>query len=113
METFFTNHEMLCPCCSQSTMDGVFMEMLNKARGIAGIPFRISSGFRCYEHNKEIGSTSTNHVNGKAADISCMFGEARLKIIKGLLDAGFKRLGIGKRFIHCDTNGVVNSIWLY
>ena len=113
MKEYFTVSEMQCPCCKVSSMTNAFMEMLNAAREYADIPFRITSGYRCPDHNQKIGSTSTNHVNGRAADIACLSGEGRLIVVHALLQAGFRRLGIGKRFIHCDTNGVINSIWLY
>ena len=90
-----------------------FMQMLNIARGISETPYIIMSGYRCPKHDSEVGGKG-NHSQGTASDIKCESGEARLKIIRGLLLAGFKRIGVGKDFIHADTSpGRPPSIWLY
>jgi hypothetical protein len=94
-------------------MNPKFMEMIEEAREIAGVPFVINSGYRCPEHNKAVGSTSTNHTSGKAADIQATDGPTRGKILKGLYSAGFKRIGIAKDFIHADITDSVESAWLY
>jgi hypothetical protein len=60
-----------------------------------------------------VGSTSGNHTSGKAVDIACVYGTNRLKIIMGLIRAGFRRIGIRKDFIHADTMDEIESIWLY
>jgi uncharacterized protein YcbK (DUF882 family) len=87
--------------------------MLDRARGIAGVPFEIVSGYRCLHHNADVGSTSTNHTSGKAADIRCTDGQTRVKIVGALLEVGFNRLGIGPTFIHADINQGPQAIWLY
>jgi uncharacterized protein YcbK (DUF882 family) len=94
-------------------MNPDFLNLLDNAREESTISFTITSGYRCPKHNKEVGSTSTNHTSGKAADIKCFDGYSRLKIIAALIKVGFRRIGIGKDFIHCDINHSVESIWLY
>jgi len=94
-------------------MESEFLEKLDAAREIAGIPFVISSGYRCPKHNKEVGSTATNHPLGVASDIRCTDGPSRFKIIAALIQAGFTRIGVAKTFIHCDTNTLPSSIWFY
>lgn len=94
-------------------MDPEFLRMIDNAREFAQVPFQITSGYRCMNHNADVGSTSANHTSGKAADIACVSGPARIAIVSGLLKAGFKRLGIGKGFIHADNMNSVSSIWLY
>lgn len=110
---YFTEEEMQCPCCGKSNMDTEFMFRLNKAREMANIPFVINSGYRCEKHNAEVGSTSRNHVEGKAADIKCTEGWKRLRIVRALLNVGFSRLGISKTFIHVDSMPLNASIWVY
>jgi uncharacterized protein YcbK (DUF882 family) len=105
--------ELRCPCCGEIIIDDAFLARLRLAREIAGVPFVITSGYRCEKHNEEIGSSSRNHVEGKAADIRATNGPARGKILKGLYKAGFERVGIRKDFIHCDTMEAVESCWLY
>jgi uncharacterized protein YcbK (DUF882 family) len=94
-------------------MAPAFLEMIDEARDRAGVPFIINSGYRCGAHNLAVGSTSNNHTRGVAADIRCEDGPTRLKILKALLETGFKRIGIHKTFIHADINAGPKSIWLY
>jgi uncharacterized protein YcbK (DUF882 family) len=94
-----------------------FLTKLDKARAIADVPFKITSGYRSKETNKRVGGVSTSsHLKGLAADISCKDSSTRQKIISGLIKAGFTRIGISKKgnFIHCDTDKDKNdAIWLY
>ena len=92
-----------------------FLTKLDKARGIADVPFKITSGYRSKETNKRAGGVSTSsHLKGLAADISCKDSSTRQKIISGLIKAGFTRIGIADTFIHCDTDKDKNdAIWLY
>lgn len=46
------------------------VDMLDLARGIAGIPFVINSGYRSVEKNDEVGGVEgSSHIKGFAADI--------------------------------------------
>ena len=113
MQSFFTADEMKCRGCGKLVMDETFMGKLNLARWIAGVPFVVNSGYRCPKHNKEVGSTSDNHTKGKAADIQCRSGASRFELIKALIGAGMMGIGIGKSFIHADTNRETTAIWTY
>ncbi len=93
-----------------------FVEMLDEARGLAGIPFRINSGFRTPEHNKKVGGVpNSSHLKGGAADISCLSTSARWKIVTAGMKAGFTRIGIGKTFVHLGLSPTKtqNVIWTY
>ena len=92
-----------------------FLTKLDKARAIADVPFKITSGYRSKETNKRVGGVSTSsHLKGLAADISCKDSSSRQKIISGLIKAGFTRIGIADTFIHCDTDkDKQDAIWLY
>jgi hypothetical protein len=96
-------------------MDHNFLELLNNAREIAGIPFKITSGYRTAEHNSKVGGVkNSSHLSGVAADIGVGSGNERYIILNALIRAGFKRLGIAKTFIHCDTDITKsNSVWTY
>jgi len=115
--SFFRIDEFKCKgvgCCgNKAVMDILFITQLERAREIAGVPFVINSGYRCLTHNAAEGSTSMNHVSGKAADIKATDGPARGKILKGLYLAGFRRIGIHKLFIHADTMDEIESAWFY
>ena len=104
---------MQCPCCGVNNTSDDFMQRLNKARELAQIPLIITSGYRCKKHNKAIGSTSTNHTSGQAADIICNVSRDRYLIVEALLNTNMLGIGIGQTFIHCDINRDIPALWLY
>lgn len=86
-------------------LDPILIGMLDAARDIAGIPFIISSGLRTPEKNTEVGGVENSaHLKGLAADIRCKDSAERFKIVDAAIDAGFKRIGIGKGHIHLDID---------
>jgi Peptidase M15. len=115
---YFSLSEFKCRCgaCGEDPpMNSTFLEMLDTARGISDVGYTITSGYRCPAHNAAVGSTSTNHVRGRASDIKAADGPTRGKILRGLYLAGFKRIGISFKggFIHADINDGVESCWDY
>lgn len=77
--------------------------MLDKAREKAGIPFRIVSGMRTVQQNKNAGGVSNStHLTGTGVDLACKTSVERWKIINALLAVGFRRLGIYAGHIHAD-----------
>lgn len=97
-------------------MDKKFIETLQKARDIANTPFIITSGYRTIEHNKKVGGVSnSSHLKGKACDIKIKDDQHRHQILRGLILAGFRRIGIAKTYIHVDTdeNKNQNRVWMY
>jgi len=101
---------------SGNNMQPSFLRMLNHARQIAGIPFKINSGFRTKEHNAKVGGTeNSSHLRGYAADIHCTSSTYRYEIISALLQAGFNRIGVAKTFIHVDNDPIKTQkvIWTY
>lgn len=100
---------------SGGMMTDQLLTQLDRARTIAGIPFKINSGFRTKSHNTAInGSPTSSHLNGSAVDIHCVDSGSRQKIVDSLISAGFKRLGIANTFIHADMDKNKNpAIWLY
>ncbi len=117
MTDHFTKEEKSCPCCGLNLVDRNprFLQMLNTARELAGIPFPVESMTRCPAHNKEVGGSPTSsHLNGLAADIKCTNNSDREKMLFSFFAAGFLRIGIGKKFIHVDDDkSKPDAIWLY
>lgn len=109
----FKIDEFACKHCGQVHMDASFLAQMDNARDFAGVPFSVTSGYRCPVHNKAVGSTSQNHPSGKAADIAVADGPTRLKIVMGLIRAGFRRIGVAKTFIHADSMDDIESMWFY
>ena len=92
------------------------MKKLQVARDWAGVPFYITSGFRCVIHNRRVGGMeNSSHRKGVAADIWIDRPRRRWLILEALMEAGFDRIGIGRDFIHVDRDieKVKNVIWLY
>lgn len=102
-------------------MDRDFLQKLDLARNIAGIRFKINSGYRTENHNnaiyKRLGKEpiKSSHLIGKAADIAYTNSRERWIIITALQDAGYNRLGIAKGFVHVDSDETKspNVIWTY
>lgn len=113
---YFKLSEFTCKCgCGQNHISPDLITRLNKARGIAGIPFIINSGFRCNNHNKAIkGSRKSSHLNGTACDILVRDNQDRERILNGIVGAEFNRIGIADNFIHVDCDPhKAPSAWLY
>tara|TARA_B100001093_G_scaffold511423_1_gene579232 strand:+ start:1211 stop:1564 length:354 start_codon:yes stop_codon:yes gene_type:complete len=97
-------------------MEATFLEKLDLAREHSGVPYVINSGFRTPEHNAKVGGVSgSSHLTGWAADIRADSSNRRFLVLRGLLAAGFNRVGIGQNFIHvdCDPSKAGNVSWLY
>lgn len=116
--TFFVSSEFDSPDApgSGDRMNQRFVQMIDKAREIADVPFHITSGFRTERHNATIGGTlNSAHLRGYAADIACTTGSRRMAIVKALIEAGFRRIGIAETFVHCDCDPELpqDVIWTY
>jgi len=112
----FKREEFNCPCCGQEHMGGDFLERIEKAREISGVPYVITSGWRCVLHNKDVGGKSdSEHIYGQGADIVADTSTIRFHIVRGLLLAGFKRIGLGKNFVHAGNSTVhpTEVLWHY
>tara|TARA_R110000824_G_scaffold621_1_gene3861 strand:- start:550 stop:999 length:450 start_codon:yes stop_codon:yes gene_type:complete len=116
----FKLSEFDCPSDSGSgeNMCLSFLAKLDEARELAGVPFKINSGYRTPKHNTKVGGVkNSSHTNipCNAADIHIKDSSCRYKIIQSAIKVGFKRIGIGKNFIHLDTdkNKSQDIIWHY
>lgn len=101
---------------SGSYMQSSTLQMLDDARAIAGIPFKINSGFRTKSHNSYIGGVrDSSHCYGYAVDVHCTDSRGRAIIIDALRKAGFTRFGVANTFIHTDNDPDkdANVMWLY
>ena len=112
----FKQKEFCCKCgCGGCDVHPQLVLALDLARTYAGIPFTISSGFRCQEHNANVGSKPTSsHTRGMAADIVYANGSDGLVMLKALLPY-FDRVGVGDGFIHVDIDPDKPSpaLWTY
>jgi zinc D-Ala-D-Ala carboxypeptidase len=115
----FSESEFKCSCgCGAGfkEMNPDFIAQLDLAREYAGVPFKINSSIRCKKHNKDVGGKDTSsHLYGLAVDLDCSNDETRYQIITGCMQAGIKRFGISKSFIHIDDDSTKNRkrVWVY
>ena len=94
---------------SGQLMSDELISMLDNARDLAGVEFKITSGYRIeadIDRLKKAGykvSSKSSHLKGLAADIACN-NSTRYNILESLLKVGFNRIGIGSTFIHVDID---------
>ncbi|HET8689242.1 MAG TPA: D-Ala-D-Ala carboxypeptidase family metallohydrolase [Methanosarcina sp.] len=102
----FKMEEFICKCgCGQNQMIPETLDRIDKAREIANVPFKVTSGYRCVAHNAAVGGKSEGaHTTGHAVDIEASVSPNRFLIVDALLKVGFNRIGIGKTFIHADDD---------
>lgn len=87
-------------------LDTGLMVMLDQARGIAGVPFVITSGLRTVEENDALAESvkDSAHITGNAVDLECEDSMARFAMLKALFSVGFTRIGIYKQHLHVDNS---------
>lgn len=112
---YFTTDEFSCPCCGELKISMELLQMLDAARAESGLPYTVTSGYRCRRHNKELcGLPTSSHLAGLAADIAVDGDRERVMVLSGLIKAGFRRIGMARGFIHVDIDpGKHGAVWLY
>lgn len=106
---------------SGNRMRAEFLRRLDTARHISQTPYVITSGFRSLAANDDLikrgykASRNSSHLIGWAADIEATNSRTRHRILKGLIEAGFNRIGISSSgFIHVDADPrKKEAVWLY
>ena len=89
------------PPCSLQDMDQQFIRQLDAARASAGIPFVLNSAYRSPAWELSKGRTGRgDHPQGRGVDIRCNTSANRMKIVRALLDNGFRRIGIANTYVH-------------
>lgn len=116
----FDNSDFACHCnqCGLGIddMSPGSVDRLQVAREIAGVAFVLNRAISCESHNRKVGgSDASSHLGGYGLDIACAHDGHRWKIVKGLIAAGFTRVGIRKDFIHADDDPAKNQerLWVY
>ena len=103
-----------CPCCNRIKIIPIFflhMELLEKLRVKFGKPITITSGYRCPEHNKEVGGAPNSWHLLFATDITPTFivADGDLRILYDMAqEVGFTGIGryTDKNIIHLDMRPV-------
>lgn len=104
---------------SGNKMNKDFLMLLDKARELAEVPFKITSGYRTKEWNLKVGGrVGSSHCKGLAADIHLpKSSRERFLIINSILSVGINRIGISFKngFLHCDVDNLKDGqvLWSY
>jgi uncharacterized protein YcbK (DUF882 family) len=62
--------EFECRCCGRLELHQNLLDGLEALRNLAGVPVIIHAGYRCPQHNLEVGGVAgSEHTRGMAADI--------------------------------------------
>jgi len=112
----FSKWEFRCKCgCPRTVLDMDFIQKLQDARSIAGVPFHINSGYRCEAHNASIvGDPESLHLTGEAADIKTPNSAHAFVIHSSLCTVGLKRFKLYPGHIHTDTGrGKVKNVLMW
>jgi uncharacterized protein YcbK (DUF882 family) len=113
----FSRYEFVCKCgCGFFIKDALLIQWLEKMREELGVPIIINSGCRCKPWNTFVeGNKASEHLDGQAADIRVTNGYERSDVVLAALNAGFRRIGIAKSFVHVDTDihKPQDVIWVY
>jgi len=89
---------------------------LDQIREAVKFPLIVNSGVRTPAYNAQVGGVDGSaHEKGWAADIAARTSGERYAILIAAFDAGFRRIGIAKTFIHLDMDPLKPDAvaWLY
>ena len=88
----FNRREFACSCgCGFDDVDPKLAALCETIRRAAGVPVRVNSGCRCEKYNARVkgAAKDSQHVKGRAADLSCSLGpKALYELIQGLYAKG-------------------------
>jgi uncharacterized protein YcbK (DUF882 family) len=103
----FNLREFQCKCgCGTVKISSRLVSMLEALRQELGVPFVITSGYRCPTHNANVGGAKNSyHVQGLACDIACPTGYTVEQFTQICLRHGFTGVGAypGQNFVHVDV----------
>lgn len=96
---YFTDDEL-------KGLDDGLCRMLSVARGVANVPFMITCGLRTPEQNAALAESvkDSAHLTGHAVDLLCEDSSMRFAMLRGLIAAGFNRIGIYSAHLHADNS---------
>lgn len=120
---YFTPDEFKCKCgkCKSIEPPDELVDVLCETREHYSAPLIIKSGYRCPEHNRNVGgATNSFHTKGNAVDFTVK-GVKTLDLYNYvILHYGDRAYGIAKKivndeyrgFVHLDTRGY-KARWNY
>lgn len=124
MRKYFSEDEQSCPCCGVNGLKPSFIKRLNQLRHNVGFALLMSSGYRCRNHNSDIGGAEdSSHILGRGGDLVVSRHKA-FRVLEEAPKLGFTGIGLhqkgetNERIIHLDdlTNEPGRprpTIWTY
>lgn len=106
----------VCPHGSSEDIDRDLILALERLERESGLTLKFSSGLRCDDCNAAAGGVKNSaHLRGLAVDTLAGGSVSRFRIISAAVRLGFRRIGIGKTFVHLDIdlNLPQDVLWLY
>ena len=107
LSKYFDRSEFACGCgCGFDTVDSELLRVLDEIRAGFDRPVRIHSACRCPNHNRAVGgSTGSQHLIGRAADISV--GNTHPGTVADMAEELLPEGGVGRynTFTHVDSRG--------
>lgn len=105
----FSRKEFQCRCCGRLQLDPRLVEALEALRARAGSPIIVHAGYRCPQHNQEVGGApNSEHIRGRAADIVLPGYSLQAMYDLASQTQQFAEGGIGAydgNFLHVDVRG--------
>ena len=106
----------VCPHGSREDIDISLIASLEKLERESRLELEFSSGYRCKACNAAAGGVKNSaHLRGLAVDILVDNSVERFQLLFAAVILGFRRVGIGRRFVHLDLdlNLAQDVLWLY
>jgi zinc D-Ala-D-Ala carboxypeptidase len=96
-------------------MDREFLFMLDQARHLCKIKFKIVKGYVSPDgQTRKNELNRSSHLIGRACEIFCQNSYKRYRIITALLEVGFTRIGFADDRIYVDNDDLKpDAIWHY
>jgi len=105
----FNSKEFECNCnkCDEQLISEILLDKLEQVREQYSKPIKITSGYRCPDHNKAIGGKpGSSHMSGLAVDITpVILTLDDLDLLYEICYNIFDNIGDGrpKNFVHVDV----------
>jgi len=108
----FAYKNLTCPCCDRIKLnDRTYrhMELLQEMRTKLNFPIYVNSGYRCKQHNIDVGGSVKSQHMEFATDIRPSYQDGFKQRLKAIYDMaeklGFDGIGRYESFIHVDLRG--------
>lgn len=109
----FTVYELRCRHCKVMQVTKTALARLEAFRSAIKQPVRLSSAYRCFEHNKAIdGARSSRHVTAEAFDAKIVNSFQAYVYVAAAMEVGFLGIGVHEDFIHMDER-LEPRLWPY